>query len=220
MSGKSLVEILNSNLEGQVDPERNRVFTFRERHAWVNEGGDIYPMRAMRKDNFLIIWNLKPEMYPAGARNPAFNFNCYPYGDVDNSPTKDFILSLQKNENMHLYYRMAWEKRPEYELYDLASDPYQMNNLAGSEAHRKVLDQMKQELRDYLVSRKDLRMSGEESVYRNAPYYAMKGLESGGMHLKKWESLDEDQKKSATEREKKKLDENMEALKKIGWTYR
>jgi len=195
------------------------VFTYRERHAWVYEQGDIYPMRAMHKDNYLLIWNQKPEMDPAGARDPQYNFNYYPYGDVDNSPTKDFLLSLQKNENMHMYYQMAWGKRPEYELFNLADDPFQMQNLAGIEEHQELLTGMEEELQAYLVSRNDLRMSGKETVYRNSPYYAMKGIESGGLFLKKWESLEEEQKQQVVDRERKILDENIEVLKELGWTY-
>lgn len=220
MSGNSLVEILNTNLSGHIDPERNRVFTYRERHAWVYEEGDIYPMRAMRKDNYLLIWNQKPGMDPAGDRDPQYNFNYYPYGDVDNSPTKDFLLSLQKNEDMNMYYQLAWGRRPEYELFNLADDLFQMQNLAGVEEHQELLASMKEELQAYLISRNDLRMSGEEDVYHNAPYYAMKGLESGGLFLKKWESSDEEQRKQAVERGKKILDENVEKRKELGWTYR
>jgi len=71
---------------------------------------------------------------------------------------------------------------------------------------------MKEELQAYLVSRNDLRMSGKETVYRNSPYYAMKGIESGGLFLKKWESLEEEQKQQVVDRERKILDENIEVL--------
>jgi N-sulfoglucosamine sulfohydrolase len=218
MSGTSLVEILNSNLSGHIDPGRNRVFTYRERHAWVHEEGDIYPMRAMRKDNYLLIWNQKPDMYPAGDRDPQYNFNYYPYGDVDNSPTKDLLLSIQGNEDMNMYYRLAWGKRPEYELFNLSDDPFQMKNLAEREEQRELLASMKSELHAYLVSRGDLRMSGREQIYHDAPYYAMKGLESGGLFLARWESLDEEQKQKTIEREKKILEENLEKLEELGWT--
>ena len=35
MSGKSLMPVLKSEKQGAVDPSRNRVITYRERHAWV-----------------------------------------------------------------------------------------------------------------------------------------------------------------------------------------
>jgi N-sulfoglucosamine sulfohydrolase len=217
MSGKSLLDILNSNISGQADPSRNRIFTFRERHAWVQPDGQIYPMRAMRKNQFLIIWNPKPDMYPAGHPDPQYNFNYYPYGDVDNSPTKDFLLSLQKKEAMRWYYDLAWAKRPEFELYNLADDSFQVKNLAGMEEYDELLFQLQQELKNYLDERGDLRMKGQEAVYFKAPYYANKGFDSGGLSPGEWEKLTEEEKKMAIEKGKKRLEENMEKLESLGW---
>jgi len=174
MSGKSLVEILNSNISGLVDASRNRVFTFRERHAWVQPDGKIFPMRAIRKDNFLLIWNPEYEMYPAGHPDPQYNFNNYPYGDVDNSPSKDFVLSVKESKGMSWYYNLCFGKREEYELYNLAEDPFQLRNLAGIKEFSETKSLLIKELKDYLIEREDLRMKGEEETYFNAPYYKNK----------------------------------------------
>lgn len=179
MSGESLVDILNSNVSGYIDASRNRIFTFRERHAWVHQNGEIFPMRAMRKDNFLLIWNPVSQRYPAGDPDPQYNFNNYPYGDVDNSPSKDFILSLKYKEGMNWYFDLAFGKRKEYELYDLSEDPFQLKNLAGMEEYRDIQSQLSKELKEYLIERGDLRMKGEEDIYFNAPYYSGKGLKTG-----------------------------------------
>src|SRR4030042_786308 len=172
MSGKSLVEILNSNVSGVVNASRNRVFTFRERHAWVQPDGKIYPIRAIRKNNFLLIWNPEYEMYPAGHPDPKYNFNNYPYGDVDNSPSKDFILSVKESKGMSWYYNLCFGKREEYELYNLADDPFQLKNLAGMKEFSKTQSLLVKELKEYLMERGDLRMKGEEETYFNAPYYS------------------------------------------------
>jgi N-sulfoglucosamine sulfohydrolase len=171
MSGKSLVEILNSNVSGCVDPSRNRVFTFRERHAWVQPDGKIFPMRAIRKDHYLLIWNPEYNMYPAGHPDPQYNFNSYPYGDVDNGPSKDFVLSVKENAGMIWYYNLCFGKRQEFELYDVADDPFQLKNLAGMREFKEIQSSLIKELKDYLSERGDLRMKGEEDVYFRAPYY-------------------------------------------------
>jgi N-sulfoglucosamine sulfohydrolase len=172
MSGKSLVEILNSNISGQVDVSRNRVFTFRERHEWVQPDGKIFPMRAIRKDNFLLIWNPEYEMYPAGNPDPRYNFNNYSYGDVDNSPSKDFVLSVKESKGMSWYYNLSFDKRQEFELYNLADDPFQLRNLAGMKEFSEAQSLLIKELKEYLTERGDLRMKGEEETYFSAPYYA------------------------------------------------
>jgi N-sulfoglucosamine sulfohydrolase len=177
MSGKSLVEILNSNVSGIIDPARNRVFTFRERHAWVQPSGQIYPMRAIRKDNFLLIWNPKYDMYPAGHPDPQYNFNAYPFGDVDNSPTKDFILSVRDSKGLSWYYDICFGKREEFELYNLTDDPYQLKNLARFRDFNETKNKLTKELKEYLQERGDLRMKGEENIYFEAPYYTQKSIQ-------------------------------------------
>jgi N-sulfoglucosamine sulfohydrolase len=174
MSGKSLVEILNSNISGIVDPSRDRVITFRERHAWVQPSGQIYPMRAIRKNNFLLIWNPKYNMYPAGHPDPQYNFRGFPYGDVDNSPSKDFILSVEENKGLSWYFDLCFSKRNEYELYNVKDDPYQLKNLARLSEYNDIKNQLIKELKEYLLERGDLRIKGEENIYFEAPYYAQK----------------------------------------------
>jgi uncharacterized sulfatase len=67
ISGKSLVNILKSTKSGIVDITKKYVYSGRERHSssrWNNLG---YPQRAIRSQEYLFIWNAKPERWPAGA---------------------------------------------------------------------------------------------------------------------------------------------------------
>ncbi len=217
MAGKSLMNILNSNISGQADPQRNRVFTYRERHAWVHPGGSIYPMRSIRKDDYLLIWNQQPEMWPAGHPDIEFSHDFFPFGDVDGSPTKNFLLGLQDSENMRWYYDLSFGKRPELELYHLSEDPFQLKNLSGLSAYREITDSLKEELTGYLRERDDLRQSGKEDVYYNAPYYSNKGLASGGMRNKIWEALSEEEKNSTLERLQDVMQAKRQELRQLGW---
>jgi uncharacterized sulfatase len=50
-----------------VDETRKYVYMGRERHfssRWQNLG---YPQRAVRSSDYLLIWNIKSERWPAGA---------------------------------------------------------------------------------------------------------------------------------------------------------
>ena len=67
ISGKSIVPVLESKNEGIVDSSKKYVFSGRERHSssrYMNWG---YPQRMIRSRDFLLIWNIKPERWPAGA---------------------------------------------------------------------------------------------------------------------------------------------------------
>jgi N-sulfoglucosamine sulfohydrolase len=174
-------------------------------------------MRALRKDDYLLIWNQEPGMWPAGHPDIAFSHDFYPFGDVDGSPTKNFLLGLQDSGTMDWYYDMSFGKRPELELYYLPEDPFQLKNLSGLNEYREKADTMKAELVDYLQQRNDLRQSGQEDVYYQAPYYSNKGLASGGLMYGQWQALSQEEKQTAMERAHVVMEERRQELMSLGW---
>lgn len=145
LSGKSIVNILKSEKSGLIDKSKKYVFAGRERHSssrWNNLG---YPQRAIRGTEYLLIWNIKPERWPAGAPQ-AMNKKTgeiYPmYGldqkgvhhpewaftDVDAAPSKSYLIENYNNPEIHPFFKLAYTKRPEFELYNVNSDPYCLNN--------------------------------------------------------------------------------------------
>lgn len=170
MTGKSLMPVLLSKKPGQIDPKRIRTFSYKERHAWVNPGGEIAPFRSIRKNDWLLIWNMKPDMWPAGNIEPAYNFGNCAFGDVDEGPSKTQIIQLAEKGDS-TFYRTAFMKRAEYELYDVIKDPYQLNNLVGDTRFQNVLGDLKKELVEYLILTHDPRIEGRDSVFVKAPYF-------------------------------------------------
>ena len=67
MTGRSLVGVLTSTQQGQVDATRDFVVVGRERHVAAARTGNLpYPQRAIRTEKFLYIRNFKPERWPMG----------------------------------------------------------------------------------------------------------------------------------------------------------
>jgi len=132
MTVKSLMNILMSDRQGRVDEERDKVFTGREFHDYQCRADDTgYPMRAIRTTDFLYIRNYEPERWPAG--DPvAFRKERGTYGEVDPSYTKTYMLEHRDDPEVKELFRLAFEKRPYEELYDLRKDPHQLNNVAAS----------------------------------------------------------------------------------------
>ena len=68
ISGRSFMNILKSKKRrNSRSVEKKYVYMGRERHSssrWQNLG---YPQRAVRNPDYLLIWNLRPERWPAGA---------------------------------------------------------------------------------------------------------------------------------------------------------
>lgn len=182
MTGASLMPLLRYGKS--TDTERDAVFTGRERHAWVREGGLGYPCRSIRTLKYLYIRNFKPERWPAGdPDNWQDNDPAVPYGDVDASPTKTFIMDhpsqkVNVPEKMTFfvdtpptYHELAFGKRPSEELYDLENDPDQLINVAESPDFQTVKQELSDRLEDNLKTTNDPRILGQGKLFDQYKYY-------------------------------------------------
>ena len=176
MSGKSIVNILESTKEGVVDPAKKYVFAGRERHSSSRYKNWGYPQRIIRSKDYLFIWNMKPERWPAGAPQriaegttnelrpmygideDGIHHSDWAFTDIDAAPTKSFIIEHYKDERIKPFFDLSVAKRPEFEFYNLISDPYCLENLSGDMNYFVTEQEMKNALM------KELRKSGDPRV--------------------------------------------------------
>jgi uncharacterized sulfatase len=178
ISGKSILNILKSKNQGIVDASKKYVFAGRERHSssrYLNWG---YPQRLIRSKDFLLVWNLKPDLWPAGAPQaldkegklrPMYGIDEngkhhseWAFTDIDAAPTKSFIIENWQDENIRPYFDWAHAKRPEWELFDVQSDPYCLNDLMGNPDYTDVEKEMKDALLNELRKSNDPRIVGPD----------------------------------------------------------
>ncbi|GHB65689.1 sulfatase family protein [Persicitalea jodogahamensis] len=177
MAGKNLMTILTSDKSGLIDKSRQAVFSSRERHSssrWNNLG---YPQRAMRTADYLYIWNVQPERWPAGdpqkfeddGKLGPMHGGYHDIDDFDES-----VLNTRRDDPaISRYFHLAVDKRPEVELYDIKKDPYCLNNLAGESAYRATREKLGNQLMAYLKKTNDPRMSPEgEKTYESYIRYS------------------------------------------------
>ncbi|TKG96619.1 sulfatase [Puteibacter caeruleilacunae] len=189
MSGESIAHILASKKEGRIDKKRDYVFSGRERHSCSRYKNLGYPQRAIRSEQYLLIWNQRPERWPAGAPmrlTKKGGEECHPlYGvdekgkhtsewaftDVDAAPSKSFLVE-QKGKYPELFEK-SYGKRGEFELYDIKRDPYCLNNLIDVTEYSVVLKRMKQALMSQLKKTKDPRVVGpDKELFDSYPRYS------------------------------------------------
>ena len=168
MTGQSLLGLL----KGKPQSDRDCVFLERERHANVRRGDLTYPVRAIRTADYLYVWNLEPERWPAG--DPEAYFAVGPYGDVDDSRTKRLLLS----KKIEPYFTLGFGKRPAEELYDLKRDPDQTRNRAKELP--AVCRQMRERLLDWMKRTADPRAGGPTDFFDRQPYFGPPIDRSGG----------------------------------------
>ncbi|MFK7923190.1 MAG: sulfatase [Bacteroidia bacterium] len=185
MSGRSLMPIL---LQEETLHSRKQVFATRERHSssrYLNRG---YPQRAMRTEDFLLIWNPQAQRWPAGAPQ-KYGVGNYPseaqvetkllgpmhwggYHDIDACPTLDYMIAHREDEAIAPLFQAAVGKRPEWELFDLKEDPASLFDISARPAYHWTLDSLQQSMMLYLKETGDPRALGNGEVFESYPRYS------------------------------------------------
>ncbi len=180
MTSRSLVPVLHTAQQGQIDPTRDYVITGRERHvAMARANGVPYPQRAFRTKDFLYIRNFAPDRWPMGDPKAAAD-DVLPshkeltdnthvaFADMDASPTKAWLIEHRQDPAAKRYHDLAFAKRPAEELYDLRVDPQQVRNIADQASYASDLARMRQRLMSVLEETQDPR-AGDGAFFETPP---------------------------------------------------
>ena len=186
MAGESLMPILTSEEQGQVDPRRTATYSCRERHSSSRWDNLSYPQRCVRTSQYLYIRNFRPERWPAGAPQ-KFGTGGYAknaedakklgpmhggYHDIDACPTMTFLIEGRDDPKLKEFLGLAVNHRPEVELFDIQSDPDCLHNLANSPDHVKVKEELSKQLEDFLRETGDPRILDGGDVFETYRRYS------------------------------------------------
>jgi arylsulfatase A-like enzyme len=167
MTARSFLGILR----GEAAAGRDRILLERERHANARQGDLSYPCRALRTKEYLYIRNLRPDLWPAG--DPEKWKAVGAFGDCDAGPSKEQILA-RRDQDLAQFFRIAFEKRPARELYDIAKDPHNLENLAAKMP--ELTDRLDAQLTKWLEETGDPRvvggkLSGDDTRWDKYSYF-------------------------------------------------
>ncbi len=113
LDGRSFVPVL----KGESNRHKDYVFGIMTTRG-INNGSPKFAIRSIRGDRFKLIWNLHHQTTFSNA-----------------AMTKPYFISMEEKANAGdaVAARLvhAYRHRPEFELYDLATDPLERNNLAS-----------------------------------------------------------------------------------------
>ena len=146
LDGRSFVEVLR----GEKAAHRDRIFATHSADGNMN----IYPMRSLRTADWKFILNLHPgfkftthvDLAPRNRQKPGY------WGGYWDSWTRAAKTNADAAALVKHYHH-----RPGEELYDLAADPDELNNLAGNPAHAGRVKQMRADLETWMREQGDQR---------------------------------------------------------------
>ncbi|MBK1833225.1 sulfatase [Roseibacillus ishigakijimensis] len=181
LSGRSFAPLLLARESGRLDAEgRPDIIFGRERHVPAQEKPSTagYPSRGLRTEDFLYLKNYEPDRWPMGTGDAdKVLLPGQWYADCDSGPSKNAIIENREKDEAHRRaYELCFAKRPAEELYDLRSDPDQVNNLAASSEHRDTLEKLRQRLQERLEAADDPRAKNPHFTgFDDFPYFGTGG---------------------------------------------
>lgn len=138
LDGKSMLPVLL----GETDQHKDYVYAMQTTNGIFNFL-DPYGIRSIRSRDYKLIWNLMPEntFQNTTIRKPYFQ-SWKAKGEAGNARA----AALAKR----------YQHRPQFELYDLRNDPYELTNLAERTEHAGTLADLRKRLEAWMKSQDDL----------------------------------------------------------------
>lgn len=158
IQGRSLTDILYSEKGENISADRDYVLIGKERHDVGRPNDWGYPIRGIRKGDYLLVLNFETDRWPAG--NPETG-----YLNTDGGPTKTQILSDRRKMGVNKYWDLCFGKRTDKELYNVVDDPFCINNLIDQPELSETADNLEAQLIKELKEQKDPRMFGNGNVF-------------------------------------------------------
>ncbi len=84
------------------------------------------------------------------------------------TPTTQVWQRMYQEGKLNEQQSYFWQEKPTEELYDLASDPDEVNNLATSPEHRDVLDRLRRAHHDWVFRVRDVGFLAEAEIHARA----------------------------------------------------
>ncbi|HIB84252.1 MAG TPA: hypothetical protein EYO59_06555 [Chromatiaceae bacterium] len=166
--GESIMSLLKGEV-GELDYNR-AVFAGRERHSSSRYNNMGYPQRMMRRGDYLLVWNAMPDRHPAGDPLQIEDGKLVDaYHDIDDSVSKRELLAKRKDPYISHYFHLAVDKRPEWEFFNVKSDPDSLINLANNATNADAFARHKKMMMDTLRATGDLRVLGQGQVWEDYP---------------------------------------------------
>ena len=154
IDGKSFLGVLR----GTSTTHRDEIFTTHNNDERMN----VFPMRSLRTRDFKYILNLHPDW----AHTTHID-----QGGGTGDGWRYFLewTALSKTDAKAANVINRYNQRPAEELYDLRTDPHELNNLAADPAHAATLNTMRPRLQDWMKQQGDSQKVAVEPRFLSNP---------------------------------------------------
>ena len=150
LDGKSFYATLN----GKPKEVRQYVYGVHTTRG-IKNGSDNYPVRSIQDHNYKLIWNLS-------FNEPFLSSGSQPKNKLYNS-----WLNATNTTPKQAAHAKLYRNRPEYELYNIKKDVYELDNLDGDKSLASVKGKLLEELKKWMVDQGDKGTKTEAEALRH-----------------------------------------------------
>jgi uncharacterized sulfatase len=150
LDGRSFLPVL----QGGATEARKYVYGIHTNFGII--GGEPYPMRSVRNDRYKLIRNLAPDQDFKNVLNNTAQGRVV----ID-----DWTRAAAAGDEWARQRVAAYNRRPEFELYDIEADPFELRNLADDPALADVRRELVAELDRWMRQQGDTGMAAEMTAF-------------------------------------------------------
>ena len=131
-------------LEGKSETHGEYVFGVHTTNGII-AGSENYPVRSVRNERYKLIWNL----------NHQARFENIVTAGRDRTDYWDEWVSAATTDPEAAKVVRRYQQRPEFELYDLDNDPWELNNLAGEADQAATVASLRSTIESFMEQQGD-----------------------------------------------------------------
>jgi arylsulfatase A-like enzyme len=148
LDGKSFLDVMS----GKTKTFREYIYASHTRDGDKN----VFPQRCVRDRRYKYILNLRPE------NTWTTHFTLVPDIPESHKQVWDTWVEKGKTDTKTAKLLDIIQHHPSEELYDLQSDPYELNNIADK-YNKKILKRLQRELKTWMLSQEDRGLKGSDA---------------------------------------------------------
>ena len=141
----------------QADKHNEVVYGVHTTRGIIN-GSECYPVRSIRTETHKLIWNPN---WKTAFRNVVL-------GGRDRAGYWLSWVEKAKTDEGAARFVNGYQHRPEFELYDLRKDPFELNNLADEASSRELMMSLHKRLQAWMKQQGDKGAETELAYQRGA----------------------------------------------------
>lgn len=149
LDGRSLLPLL----KGQTKTHREQAYFLFNSRVHETKGDPHFSTRAVTDGNFKFIWNLTPDnLYVVNVTSTDLTGRVRP---TDHGLIYASMIDRMKTDKHAEAMVNRIRSRPQYQLYNLEKDPYELNNLAGTPEYSEMIKKFKADIRQWMKKQGD-----------------------------------------------------------------